>query len=166
MTLYFSGGFSKCLKLRRMHCDSKLWIERVIVQLVYLSLASASSLRNRIDQNIFLARRFEKEIKEVLEVYSQDKDKKEQLLTGRRVHLAEELSMVFYYVGREIIIFQLSFLNRASSPDPREIGRIHQMSKRREVIQNELISSIVCTTFLLYTNCFPFSSRSLYVEGQ
>lgn len=28
----------------------------------------------------------------MLEVYSQDKDKKEQLLTGRRVQLAEELS--------------------------------------------------------------------------
>lgn len=46
------------------------------------------------------ARRFEKEIKEVLEVYSQDKDKKEQLLTGRRVHLAEELSM--YHVIYEV----------------------------------------------------------------
>ncbi len=43
--------------------------------------------------DIFLARRFEKEIKEVLEVYSQDRDKKDQLLTGRRVQLAEDLSI-------------------------------------------------------------------------
>jgi optic atrophy protein 1 len=41
---------------------------------------------------LILARRLEKEIKQVLEDYSQDKEKKLQLLTGKRVQLAEDLS--------------------------------------------------------------------------
>jgi optic atrophy protein 1 len=40
------------------------------------------------------ARRLDKEIKEVLEDFSQDREKKEQLLTGRRVMLAEKLKRV------------------------------------------------------------------------
>ena len=38
------------------------------------------------------ARRLDKEIKDVLEDYSQDNEKKQSLLTGKRVNLAEELS--------------------------------------------------------------------------
>ncbi len=40
----------------------------------------------------FLARRLERNIKDVLEEFSDDKDRLKKLLTGRRVQLAEELS--------------------------------------------------------------------------
>lgn len=47
----------------------------------------------------FVARRLDKEIKEVLEDYTQDHEQKEKLLTGRRVTLAEELSKYWFVIG-------------------------------------------------------------------
>jgi len=40
------------------------------------------------------ARRLEKEIKDVLDDFGQDKDKITQLLTGKRVQLAEDLKRI------------------------------------------------------------------------
>lgn len=50
---------------------------------------TANALRQQVNRE---ARRIEREVKDVLEDFSQDADKKKALLTGRRVTLAEELS--------------------------------------------------------------------------
>lgn len=51
---------------------------------------TANALRQQVINRE--ARRLDKEIKEVLDEFSDDEDKKVQLLTGKRVLLAEELS--------------------------------------------------------------------------
>ncbi|XP_052869147.1 dynamin-like 120 kDa protein, mitochondrial isoform X2 [Anopheles cruzii] len=53
---------------------------------------TANALRQQVINRE--ARRLDKEIKEVLDEYGEDDDKKQQLLTGKRVQLAEELIRV------------------------------------------------------------------------
>lgn len=74
-----------------MECNDVVLFWRIQQMLKVTANALRQQIMNRE------ARRLDKEIKEVLEDYSQDNEMKQKLLTGRRVTLAEELSMFFYY---------------------------------------------------------------------
>lgn len=69
-----------------MECNDVVLFWRIQQMLKVTANALRQQIMNRE------ARRLDKEIKEVLEDYSQDSEIKQMLLTGRRVTLAEELS--------------------------------------------------------------------------
>lgn len=69
-----------------MECNDVVLFWRIQQMLKVTANALRQQIMNRE------ARRLDKEIKEVLEDYSQDSEIKQKLLTGRRVTLAEELS--------------------------------------------------------------------------
>ncbi|XP_071874551.1 opa1 mitochondrial dynamin like GTPase isoform X1 [Bombus fervidus] len=71
-----------------MECNDVVLFWRIQQMLKVTANALRQQIMNRE------ARRLDKEIKEVLEDYSQDNEMKQKLLTGRRVTLAEELKRV------------------------------------------------------------------------
>lgn len=76
------------------------------------------------------ARRLEKEVKEVLEDYSQDPEKKQKLLTGRRVLLAEELSK--FHPSCHVTLFL------SNNTESKLIAFIFFFSERVRLIQEKL----------------------------
>jgi hypothetical protein len=54
---------------------------------------------------VFLARRLEREVKEILDDFSSDETLKSNLLKGKRVDLAEELSKIFSFKQSSISSF-------------------------------------------------------------
>lgn len=47
---------------------------------------------------VFAVRRLEKNVKEVLDDFGEDMERKTQLITGRRVQLAEDLSKMCFHI--------------------------------------------------------------------
>lgn len=121
---------------QQMECNDVVLFWRIQQMLKVTANALRQQVMNRE------ARRLDKEIKEVLEDYSQDTEMKQKLLIGRRVTLAEELSKflrllrcndrrIFYSEFRSIFILFSYF--RASSTDSRKARGIYPGSEQRKV---------------------------------
>lgn len=79
-------------------------------------------IKNKNEPFSFLARRLEREVKEILDDFSSDETLKSNLLKGKRVDLAEELSKIFYSTKTINFFF---FIFRTCSTSSRKIRRIY-----------------------------------------
>lgn len=79
-----------------MNCSDVVLFWRIQQVLKVTSNALRQQIINRE------AKRLDKEIKEVLDGFGDDEEKKVQLLTGKRVVLAEELSKCIYTVRNNL----------------------------------------------------------------
>lgn len=106
-TLYIAAGQPNLdilqIECFQMECNDVVLFWRIQQMLKVTANALRQQIMNRE------ARRLDKEIKEVLEDYSQDNEIKKELLTGRRVTLAEELSMYYNIYIFQSLIFLLIY---------------------------------------------------------
>ena len=70
----------------------RIWLVLVLIQLIGLLRCSSASRFSAMFSFLVIARRLEKEVKQVLDEISHDQAAKERLIRGRQVDLAEELS--------------------------------------------------------------------------
>jgi hypothetical protein len=80
--------------------------------------------------NFILARRLEREVKEILDDFSADEGLKANLLKGKRVDLAEELSKMFCFFEQKT----KGFFFRTCSTSSRKTRRIYWSIKCRKII--------------------------------
>merc|ERR1712223_1535820 len=97
---FLRGALARCYDCRRgfwmyqQGVETELECGDVVLfwRIQQMLKVTANALRQQVMNRE--ARRLEREIKDVLEEFSQDPEKKQKLLTGRRVMLAEELKKV------------------------------------------------------------------------
>lgn len=87
-------------------------------------------------------RRLEREIKDILDEYAQDEPLKKQLLKGKRVDLAEELSKeIFSFWLIKWILFyfcNVIFWFRTRPVDSRETGRVYSRVEWERKVDKKL----------------------------
>ena len=99
----------------------------------HILTASSKALRQQITN--IEAQRLNREVKDILDDFNQDPERKSQLLTGKRVNLAEELSRTLC-THFQFELFKLTLylsLFRARSSDSGEAGGVYRGAEQGKV---------------------------------